>query len=695
MVLVSVVPLGVVAFSVRGMVHRELDSAVEKRLALEADKAAAQVNGYVNRYLEMIKGVAATPAITGMKAEEQAPALKAASLVHSEMSLWFTVGPSGMSLARSDGGAPTNYADRPYFQNAMKGADHFSQTLISRTTNAPAVNIAVPVRQGNTVVGTMSGVLDMADISKLVSAIHVGNTGYAWMVDAEGKAMAYPDAAKVQQQASLADQPALAHVKTDGLQRIADGGKTWMVEERTLTEGWTLVVQMDQREADAAKSTFDLVFELTLGAALLVAVAAATFVARGLSRPISQVAGLAQRLSAGDLTVPELRLRTGDEIGDLATAFNQMVVNLRTLLHGVAESSREVATAAEAQTETTARMLLSTGDVRQVAGQVAESAAGQVRTVEAATATILELETAIGQIAAGAEEQTRGTGQVSEAVGEMGQAIEDVAHKADQVLGSSHAATEAAESGSQVVKSTIDGMSRVQTAMQTSRGDIEQLSSLSREIGEITAVIAGIASQTNLLALNAAIEAARAGAQGKGFAVVAEEVRRLAERSDGSARQIAALIESVQGVTAHVVSSIEQVATEVDSGACMAGQADQALQNILALVARTADDAGAISAAAGQIKAANGAVVRAVSSVAAVSEENSAATEEMHAGVNQVTTMVKDVQEGAHMHAGASGEVRDSVAAMNAGMEEIARSAERLTRVARTLEQAMGRFRTK
>jgi methyl-accepting chemotaxis protein len=142
----------------------------------------------------------------------------------------------------------------------------------------------------------------------------------------------------------------------------------------------------------------------------------------------------------------------------------------------------------------------------------------------------------------------------------------------------------AAQSGSQIVSETIVGMSGIQHIVSQVSGDVNQLGQRSDDIGEIVAVIRGIAEQTNLLALNAAIEAARAGEQGRGFAVVADEVRKLAEKTGSATGEISQMINAIQQQVRQTVLNMEQSQDEVGAGVSRAEKAGAAISEILASI---------------------------------------------------------------------------------------------------------------
>lgn len=95
--------------------------------------------------------------------------------------------------------------------------------------------------------------------------------------------------------------------------------------------------------------------------------------------------------------------------------------------------------------------------------------------------------------------------------------------------------------------------------MKKTSANVEQMEKLTNMIEGFAGVIAGIANKTNMLALNASIEAARAGEHGRGFAVVAKQVGELAAQSATSSKEIKETIQSVQGFTTEMVTSMEQL----------------------------------------------------------------------------------------------------------------------------------------
>lgn len=411
-------------------------------------------------------------------------------------------------------------------------------------------------------------------------------------------------------------------------------------------------------------------------------------------RPVQTLARQVGELAAGggDLTA-ELAVRSNDEIGDLVRGFNGFLRTLRTMMQQVHRSSETLAAAAAELESSTGQAAQSVDGVAQTAGQVAQSAAAQTRSVDEAARAVEELRQAIVRIAAGAGEQARSGEATAAAVQRMGQATAEVSGRAVGVATSAAEASHVAERGGEVVEQTVQGMRQVRATVRRSAEQIQELKSLSGQIGAITEAITGIASQTNLLALNAAIEAARAGEQGRGFAVVADEVRQLAERAGQSAREISTLLQVIERHTAEAAAGMEQGTAAVDEGFRLTDRAGATLRELGGVVRQTAQEMAAISAAAEQLSAANRQVLEAVRTMAGVTGQNQAAATEMAAGAEQVQGAVEGLAAIAEENAAAAEEVSASAEEVTASTSEMASATQNLRQVARQLQEQVAGFR--
>ena len=265
---------------------------------------------------------------------------------------------------------------------------------------------------------------------------------------------------------------------------------------------------------------------------------------------------VAAQIAAGDLAC-EVRVREGDR-QSVVWAIGKMRDDLRSVLAEVVAAARRVAD--------------SSGQLAQGNLELSQRTEMQATTLEETASSMHELTTTVTQNAGNAGRASQLAVEASE-----------VAREGGQVVG-------------QVVR-TMNG-----------------ISDSSRRIADIIGVIDGIAFQTNILALNAAVEAARAGEQGRGFAVVAAEVRNLAQRSAGAAREIKALIgESVE---------------KVDAGAKLVDSAGRKMDEIVVSVKKVSDLIAEIAAASAEQSQGIQQVSTAVSQMDEVVQQNAAQVEE-------------------------------------------------------------------
>ena len=372
-------------------------------------------------------------------------------------------------------------------------------------------------------------------------------------------------------------------------------------------------------------------------AAVLLSAFLGMLLARAICFPLSRMVAAVASISAGDLTLKPRTFVSRDEMGQLADAIIAMRDELREMISQIRHSSQQVAASSTQLSGTAEQSALAATQVAVAITEVADHSERQVRSVASTSST---LET----MSAGIEEVAASTGSVTET--------------AERTNG-------AARDGLTAVEKAVGQMRSLEGTVADSAQVVSRLGERSKDIGQIVETISNIAGQTNLLALNAAIEAARAGEQGRGFAVVADEVRKLAEQSNGAARQIAELIEEIRGDTDRAVAAMNSGTQEVKVGTELVSAAGLAFREIT----------GAISQISAQIR-----------EVAQTMQHLADNSQRIVGDMQEIDRTVRDVSEQAQTVSAATEE-------QSAAMEEISGASRNLENLAMGLETLAARFR--
>lgn len=451
---------------------------------------------------------------------------------------------------------------------------------------------------------------------------------------------------------------------------------------------------LEVREDAAAANTRARVVMTTLAiVAVVLGVSVAFVLTRSIAGPVRQAAAVALRLAEGDLTADELIVRSRDEIGDMATSFNQMLRNWRAVMEQIRQASATLLENGQRLLAVAEESAGATGQIAAAVNQAAQGTSNQVSQVQETRTAMEQLRRAIDQIASGAQEQAQRAEQTTRSLEQMAQSIEHVSGSAQEVARAAGHGADRARAGENAVNHVAAGMEQIRSSVSRVAESIDELGGYSRQIGQIVDMISDIADQTNLLALNAAIEAARAGEHGRGFGVVAEEVRQLAERSAESTREIGHLIGSIQAAVDAAISEMQAGMTHVESGTELASNARAALDEIIEAISTTDNLARTISEAAAQMAAASPEMLAAMAEMASVTEENTAATEQMAASSDQVIRAMEEVASISEETAAGTEEVSASVEEVNAAADDLKASVQTLTDMATNLEELVGRFR--
>ncbi|TLX46695.1 methyl-accepting chemotaxis protein [Pseudoalteromonas phenolica] len=260
---------------------------------------------------------------------------------------------------------------------------------------------------------------------------------------------------------------------------------------------------------------------------------------RSISDRINQVLYVSKETASGNLSLKPMDHNHKDEIDGLASASNEMVSALSTLLRSIDKVAKNV---------------------------------------DLSSTEIAQINMSIATLSQNSSEQSA---LIATAIEQMSSTVAEVARQAQDASSNAELARDLANKGGGMVNHTVSEIEHAAQEVQKTADTVTSLGELSAQIGDVIGVIGSIAEQTNLLALNAAIEAARAGEQGRGFAVVADEVRTLAERTTKATGEVASTVQAIQDETNAAVAAMSVSVEQVNNSVALAKEAGTSLGEIV------------------------------------------------------------------------------------------------------------------
>ena len=419
--------------------------------------------------------------------------------------------------------------------------------------------------------------LSVDAMAETIRSYKVGQTGFVYLVRANGSLLIHRDPALADGKHQLKDLPGF----DEALSKTLLTGNKYTYASYAAPSGKQLVaasfipelnlyVVAEVPEAEVLGNVMRSALIAALIAGLVgggIALLIIYVISRAIAAPVARAADMLGDIASGNGDLSRrMAVESDDEVGALASAFNRFIASLNVTIREVRDSTEAIASASSQ---------IASGNL-----DLSARTEAQASSLEETAAAMEELTSTVKQNA-------------------------DNARQANQLVvsASSHAVK-----GGDVVGQVVRTMSEITES--------------SRKIADIIGVIDGIAFQTNILALNAAVEAARAGEQGRGFAVVATEVRNLAQRSSQAAREIKDLI----------VDS----GSRVEAGSRLVDSAGATMQDIVVSVQRVADLMGKIASASQEQSQGIAQVNATVTQMDDATQQNAALVEEAAAAAQSL-----------------------------------------------------------
>ena len=472
------------------------------------------------------------------------------------------------------------------------------------------ITVSKSTEDGN---GVVAVDLLLTYLQEVTIKSEIGDKGYALLLDLNKKFIAHPteDAGTVASEEFYNE----LYKKEQGTftYTLDNEDKLMSFITNDLT-GWKIAGNVYTAELDEAAAPILQKTILIIMISILVGAMVMFLFIRSIMKPINDLKEHAVTISKGDLT-RTIKVKSNDEIGQLGRAFNEMVENLRNLVNKVNLNATQVAASAQ------------------------ELTAGAEQTTDATE----QVSHAIQEVASSSEKQTSGVEETAKALDEIAHGVTLITDSSIKVSDLSRHTMNQAEIGGKVVSDVVNQMKSISDSVTESNVMIESLNERSKEVSTILNVITAIAEQTNLLSLNAAIEAARAGEHGRGFSVVAEEVRKLAEQSQQSAKEIDGIVQRIQKETENAVQKMAEVNEDVNTGVQISNEAIENFQQILKGTTEIVPQMEEVSATTQQIASSIQELNSTTNDLSLIAQENAASSEEVAASTEEQLASMQEI----------------------------------------------------
>lgn len=447
-----------------------------------------------------------------------------------------------------------------FFKQARLGLPSFSAPFYREESGQVDIAMAAPLKHNRKIIGVIVAYKDAEEFYKIAQDIHIGESGYAYIMDENIDVISHPtlaidggnestkinfrdligqvDKGSEEQINNILQEIKEKNVGIDWYEQ--NGEKIYIGHAPVPSKGWTVLVHITEKEILSGLDRLNTSLPIIVTLGLIFGIVFSYFISKKLSKRIVSISHQTASLAELDLSfsIDEKVRNREDEIGIMAKSIQSVINSIKSFAFEIQTSSHSLFSSSIQLAAITQESYASSNAITETANNINSKANIQLREII----------------------------DVSNEIKNANNSFNFVLKRIKDMENLSKKSHSNANKGKSSIEEVIIQMANIKASSQKVNHSLEDISISSKEMDEIILVIESVAEKTNLLALNAAIEAARAGEYGRGFAVVAEEIRLLADQTKSSTKQINKLIKNNQDIIAFANQNMGYSDCEINKG---------------------------------------------------------------------------------------------------------------------------------